>query len=266
MRPAVLQAAHTTSVVGSYSSAVMVSMGSFIQAVPGRARIFGSFDVAKRSIEHRSVCQGREPALLKGASLLTSRQECYRVISKSDGSTATGLLAIDVPRSAWRRTLASSPQPESRRARPVTACSPAHHHGRRQSCHPRLPVRCRPGKTDLLGGRAGGDTAAGELPVGAIDCLVCGGLPRELLGRPSNRSRIIDLISNATSVVTRRWSVDSSCRRSRAIANSYAARETSFFAGVNERCGLGPPDLGPAGLVLFMGPSRARRSSIGRTR
>jgi hypothetical protein len=164
MRPAVFQAAHTTSVVGSYSSAVMVSMGSFILAEPGRAKIFGSFDVAKRSIGHRSVFQGREPALLTGASLLASRQGCYRVISKSDGSTATVLLAIDVPRSAWGQTLASSPQPESRRARPVTACSPAHHHGRRQSCHPRLPVRCRPEKTDLLGGRAGGDTAGGELP------------------------------------------------------------------------------------------------------
>ena len=47
----------------------------------------------------------------------------------------------------------------------------------------------------------------------------------------------------------------------RKIASSYAARRSSFCAGVNDRRAIGPPARGPGLLFLLIGLSRRARRS-----
>jgi len=77
----------------------------------------------------------------------------------------------------------------------------------------------------------GWDAAGGQLPIAGFYCFVCGGSSRELSERFFNSSCIFDMIYNATSVVARRWFVNSSFRLSLVISTCSGVSLPIFSPG-----------------------------------
>jgi len=102
---------------------------------------------------------------------------------------------------------------------------------RRQSYRLGFPGGGGPRETDQRCGRAGGNTAGGQLTIGGFYCFVCGGSSRELSKRFFHSSHIFDMISNATSVVVGRCSANSSFRLSRVISTCSGVSLPIFFLG-----------------------------------